>query len=114
MPVNHVTFKNIELGGKLGIEVMDAKNITFDNLTISNKAGSPASISFSDSITIDKLKITETAPEKLPIEIHDISHVQLTKLEYHSGKEMVKITGKAEHLEFDKSIPEKKIFRETK
>ncbi|WP_051539028.1 glycosyl hydrolase family 28 protein [Prolixibacter bellariivorans] len=114
MPVNHVSFKNIELGGKLGIDVKDAKNITFDNLTISNKVGSPASISFSDSITIDKLKIAETAPEKLPILLNDVSHVQLTNLEYHSGKEMVKIAGKADHLEFDKSVPENKIVREAK
>ena len=114
MPVNNVSFKDIELEGKLGIEINDAKNITFNNLTISNKVGSPVSISFSDSIMINKLKIAEKATEKLPIQLHDISHVQLTNLEYHSGKEMVKITGKAEHLEFDKSIPEKKIFRETK
>ena len=57
--------KTLNLGGKLGIEVTDAKNITFDNLTISNKEGSPASISFSDSIMINKLKIDETAPGKI-------------------------------------------------
>lgn len=111
MPVNVVTFKNMKLGGKLGIDVRDAKNMTFDNLTISNKVGPPVSISFSDSIKINNLKIVETVPQKLPIELHDISHIQLNNLEYHSGKEMVEITGKADHLEFDKSILESKIIR---
>ncbi len=113
MPVNHLYLKDINLGGKHGIEISDAKNITFENLTISNDVGSPASISFSDSIIINNLKITGTAPEKLPVLLNDISHAQLTKFEYNTEKEMVKITGKSDHLEFDKSIPEKKIFRET-
>ncbi len=104
----------MNLGGKLGIDVRDAKNITFENLKISNQVGSPVSISFSDSIIINKLNIAETTPENLPIQLHDINHVKMSNLEYHSEKELVKITGKADHLEFDKSIPEKKILREIK
>lgn len=64
--------------------------ITFDNLIISNQVGPPASMSFCDSITINKLKIAATAPEKLPIELHDVQHVKLRKLEYNSEKELVK------------------------
>jgi hypothetical protein len=114
MPVNNLFFKDINLGGKHGIEVSDAKNITIENLTISNQEGSPASISFSDSIVINKLKIVETAPEKLPIQLQDVHHVKISNLEYHSEKELVIITGMSESLEFDKSIPEQKIVREIK
>ena len=46
--------------------------------------------------------------EKLPILLHDVSHVKMSNLEYHSEKEMVKITGKSDNIEFDKSIPEEK------
>ena len=112
MPVNNVSFKNLNLGGRIGIDVKDAKNITFENLKISNEVGSPASISFSDNITIDNLKIIETAPENLPIQLHDIHHVKMSNLEYHSEKELVKITGMSESLEFDKSIPEQRIVWE--
>ncbi len=114
MPVNHLFLKDINLGGKHGIEVSDAKNITFENLTISNDVGSPASISFCDSIIINKLKITETSPENMPVLLNDVSHAQLSNFEYNTEKEMVKITGKSDQIEFDESIPEKKIFRETK
>ena len=114
MPVQNVSFNNMNLGGRIGIDVKDAKNITFENVKISNQVGSPLSISFSDSILIDKLNIAETTPEKLPIQFHDINHVKMSNLGYHSEKELVKITGKADHLEFDRSIPESKIFRETK
>lgn len=114
MPVNNVTFKNINLGGRIGIDVKDAKNITFENVKISNEVWSPVSVSFSDDITINNLNIAETAPEKLPMQLHDIHHVKVSKLKYLSKKEMVKITGKANHLKFDKSIPKTKIINETK
>jgi polygalacturonase len=114
MPVQNVTFKNINLGGRIGIDVKDAKNVTFENVAISNKVGPPASISFSDNITINKLKIVETEPEKLPILLQDIHHLKMSSLEYYSEKELVKITGMCESLEFDKSIPEQKIVREIK
>ncbi|MGA9651040.1 glycoside hydrolase family 28 protein [Pedobacter sp.] len=112
MPVNNVTFKNMNLGGKLGIDIKDAKNITLDNLTISNKVGTPASIMFSDHIVVNKLKIAETAPEKLPILLNDIHHIKMTNLKYNIDKEFVKITGKSESVEFDKTIPEEKIVKE--
>jgi len=114
MPVNNLFLKNINLGGKLGIEVKDAKNITFENLTISNQEGSPVSISFSDSISINNMKIKKTAPEKLPVEFHDVDHIRFNKLDYDTENDMIKTTGNADHVEFDKSIPEKKILRETK
>ena len=114
MPVNNVSFKNISLGGRIGIEVKDAKNITFENVKISNELGSPVSISFSDSILINKLKIVETTPEKLPVQLHDVKNVKVSNLEYDSENELVKITGKSDHLEFDKSIPETKISRAKK
>ena len=111
MPVNKVSFKNLNLGGRIGIDINDAKNIIFDNLTISNKEGTPASIMYSDNITINKLKIVETENEKLPIILNDIHHFKMTNLDYPSDKELVKISGKAENLEFDKSVPEQQILR---
>lgn len=114
MPVNNVTFKNINLGGRVGIDINDAKNISFDNVKISNEVGTPVSISYSDKITINNLNIVDTAPEKLPVVLHDISNVKVSILKYQSEKELIKITGKSESLEFDPSIPEQKIVRELK
>ncbi len=112
MPVNNVTFKNMNLGGKIGIDVKDAKNISFENIKISNKVGTPVSISFSDSISIKNLKIVETAPEKLPILLNDVHHIKMNNIEYFSDNEFLKITGKSDNLEFDKSIPENKIVKD--
>lgn len=112
MPVNNVTFKNMNLGGKIGIDVKDAKNISFENIKISNKVGTPVSISFSDSISIKNLKIVETSPEKLPILLNDVHHIKMNNIEYSSDNEFLKITGKSDNLEFDKSIPENKIVKD--
>ena len=114
MPVNNVSFKNIEIGGELGIEVTDAKNITLDNLSISNKTGSPVSIAFSDNITINKLIVNETAPERLPIILDQVNHLQLTKLKYHTENEVIRVLGKSANVEVDRSVPESRIVRGAK
>jgi len=112
MPVKNVSFKNLELGGEIGIEINDSKNISFENLTLSCKTGPPVKISYCDSININSLNIKGPKTEKLPILLNDISNIKLSNINYASKKGIIKISGKAENIETDKSIPGKKIFRE--
>lgn len=113
MPVKNISFKNIDMKGNQGIDIVDAKNITIDNITISNKTGLPAAIAYSDHITINKLTIAATAPEKLPIQIKDASHINIDQLSYRSGDKKIKITGSSENVQIGRGVRSKEIVRET-
>lgn len=113
MPVKNISFKNIDMKGNQGIDIVDAKNITIDNITISNKTGLPAAITYSDHITINKLTIAATAPEKLPIQIKDASHINIDQLSYRSGDKKIKITGSSENVQIGRGVRSKEIVRET-
>ncbi|MBN1414267.1 MAG: glycoside hydrolase family 28 protein [Bacteroidales bacterium] len=114
MPVYNVSFNNLNLGGNFGIEINDAKNITFENLTVMNKTGSLASISYCDSISIHNLNITGTDPESIPVFLNDSRNIKLSHISHHLEGELVKIKGNAENIEIENSIPENKIIRESK
>lgn len=113
MPVKNISFKNIDMKGNQGIDIVDAKNITIDNITISNKTGLPAAIAYSDHITINKLTIAATAPEKLPIQIKDASHINIDQLSYRSGDKKIRITGSSENVQIGRGVRSKEIVRET-
>ncbi len=114
MPVNNVHFKNLNLSGNLGIEITDAKNITFNNLTITNKTGSLAAISYADSITIDTLNIQGTDPENIPITLNDAHFIKLDNVSHNFKGKLVYITGNSENIVIDKSLQENKIIQEEK
>lgn len=114
MPVRNLCFKNINLGGKFGIEINDAKNITFENLTVTNKTGSLAAISYSDSISIQTLNIAGTDPQNIPVLLKDAHHIKLNNVSYNFEGKILKITGNCDNIEIDKKIPENKIIREVK
>jgi hypothetical protein len=113
MPVRNVTLKNINLKGNSGIEISDAKNITLDSLSISNDKGSFAKISFCDSITINNIEIVSTDEDEIPFIINDVDNSSLENVKYNLKGEIVKVKGHSENVKIDKSIPEKKIKRES-
>ncbi|MFO7657734.1 MAG: glycoside hydrolase family 28 protein [Bacteroidales bacterium] len=114
MPVKNITFKNMKLEGNLGIEITDANNITFENITTSNKTGAPLNISFSENITINSLTIKETAPEKLPLQLNEVNNIELNKITYNIDKEKVMITGESNNITTDSSISQEEIIYQKK
>ena len=112
MPVKNVTLKNIKLRGRTGIEISDAKNITLDNLSISNERGSLAEISFCDSIAVNNIEIISTDENEIPFIINDAGNSSIENVKYTLKGELVKITGDSENIIIDKSIPDNKIRKE--
>jgi polygalacturonase len=112
MPVKNVTLKNIQLKGRKGIEINDAKNITLDNLIISNEEGSFTSISYCDSITINNIEIVSTDEDTTPFIFTDVSNSSFTNMKYDLKGDIVSIKGSSENVLIDKSIPEDKIRKE--
>jgi len=108
MPVNNVTMKNINIGGKRGVEISDAKNIKIDNLWISNNLGSAVSISNSDSILINNLNIVKTDKEKTPIVYTNVTNSSLTNFNILPEK-LIEISGNSKNIQLDKQIPENRI-----
>ncbi len=112
MPVQNVTLKNIALKGRTGIAISDAKNITLDNLSISNEKGAFAKVSFSDSIFINDIEIEGTDKSETPFIIKDVTNLMLEDVAYSLRGELVRITGPSESIVIDKSIPKNKIRNE--
>jgi polygalacturonase len=114
MPVNNVTLKNINLGGRTGIEISDAKNITLEGLSIFNEEGSFAKIAFCDSIAIDNIEIIGTDESEVPFIMNDVVNSSLENVRYNLKGDLVQITGRSENIKIDKSIPENRIYRDAK
>jgi len=108
MPVNNVTMKNINIGGKRGVKISDAKNIKMDHLWISNKTGSAVSISNCDSVLINNLNILKTDNEKTPIVYTNVTNSSLTNLNILPEK-LIEISGNSKNIQLDKQIPENRI-----
>ena len=111
MTVNNVTFKNINLMGKKGIEIRDAENISLENLSISNETGSFMKLLFCDSINVNGIEIINTDEDEIPFIINDVSNLNIEKAAYSLEGELIQITGNSENIIIDKSIPEKRILR---
>ncbi len=109
MPVNNVTFKDINLGGKTGIEISDAKNMTLDNLSISNEKGTFAQISFCDSISINNIEIVSTDESNIPFDFNDVTNLNLANVKHNLKGTLVNVSGSLENLTINKYIPEDKI-----
>jgi polygalacturonase len=113
MPVNNITFKNIQLKGQKGIEIIDARNISLTNIAVNNTKGPAVSIAFSDSIQIEKFTIEGIHPELIPISVFDTRHFSLKNLVY-KGKDdgkWIQITGNSDDIFIDQSIPENRISK---
>jgi polygalacturonase len=109
MPVRNISFKNITFSGNTGIEIIDAKNITLENLKVSNKKGSFASISYCDSITIDSLNIVGTDTKNIPIVLNSTQHIQIDNITHQVEGVLINVSGNSDQIEIDKSIPENQI-----
>lgn len=111
MPVNNISFTNIQLKGHKGIEIKDAKNISLTNIVINNTTGSGTYIAFTDSIQIDKLKIEGISSQYIPICIFDTNYFLLKNLDYTGEGKWIQITGNSNDVLIDKSIPENRISK---
>ena len=111
MPVNNISFTNIQLKGHKGIEIKDAKNISLTNIVINNTTGSGTYIAFTDSIQIDKLKIEGISAQYIPICIFDTNYFLLKNLDYTGEGKWIQITGNSNDVLIDKSIPENRISK---
>ncbi len=111
MPVKNVTFKNISVAGKKGMDIRDAKNVSFENLTLSNIEGPLASIIYSDSLMIDGLKIGATSND-VPFNFLDLTNSSLSGVETELEGTLVKISGNSSNVSFDESVKESRIERE--
>ena len=111
MPVNNISFTNIQLKGHKGIEIKDAKNISLTNIVINNTTGSGTYIAFTYSIHIDKLKIEGISSQYIPICIFDTNYFLLKNLDYTGEGKWIQITGNSNDVLIDKSIPENRISK---
>jgi len=109
MPVSNVTFENIDLSGNKGIEISDAKSIYFNNTSAANQSGSFATISYSDSIFINNISIDGTDENEVPFIYTDVGNSGLQKLESDISGKLVTISGDSKNINFDKSVPKRKI-----
>jgi polygalacturonase len=108
MPVKNVTIKNINIGGKRGVRISDAKNIQIENLWIGNDLESAVSISNSDSISINNLNIVKTDIEKTPIIYNDVTNSSLTNFNILPEK-LIQISGDSKNIQIDQKIAGKRI-----
>ncbi len=112
MPVKNISFENLVLKGRNGMVMSDAKNLRFENLSISNLSGPATEISHSDSIYINNIKIDTTDESKIPFIFKDATNLSLQKIVHNHKGDLVHITGSQDNIVIDKSIPENKIRKE--
>ena len=101
--------KNIDLGGKTGVEISDAKNISLNNLTVSNEKGAAVDISFSDHISIDQIEVKKTDETVTPFQLKQVTNLKIGGVKYAKEGELVSIEGSSETITLDESIPENKV-----
>ncbi|MFA9389718.1 MAG: glycosyl hydrolase family 28 protein [Prolixibacteraceae bacterium] len=113
MPVKNVTMKNISIGGKTGVHISNAKNITIENLWTSNQKGSAITVDDCDSISINNLTITSTDVSKTPIVLTNVNNSAITNFNI-LPQELIKITGNSEHILLDEYLPKNRIINNAK
>ena len=111
MPVNNVTMKNIRIGGKTGVHISDAKNITLDGLWSSNESGSAIIVSDCDSININDLNIVGTDNSKTPIELINVTNSSISEFNILPEK-LIQISGTSANITIDEKIPENRIKKD--
>lgn len=113
MPIKNVTMKNIHIGGKTGVHISNAKNITIENLWTSNQKGSAITVDDCDSISINNLNITSTDLSSTPIVLTNVSNSSVTNFNT-LPIELIKIVGKSENIELDEQLPNSRINKNEK
>ena len=109
MPVRNILFTDIELGGKQGIEITDAKDITFNNISISNTKGPFAEVKFSNNIAFDNVTVVKTDENTTPFVFQDVTDATLTRLKATMKDQLILITGKSRNIKTDDSVKERQI-----
>ena len=112
MPVQNISFKSINLYGKKGIEIIDARNIKLDNISVGNQTGSIASISHSDNINFNNFHVTSIDEKAIPIVFTNVVNSGILNFKSTLTGNLVNIKGNSENVRFDLSIPEDKIKRD--
>ena len=112
MPVRNVSIKNVQLFGKKGIEISDAKALQLDNISVGNESGSLAAISYSDSISINNFNIISTDANEVPILFNDVSNSNLKNLKSDISGQLVIIKGNSKNIKLEK-LPENRVIYET-
>jgi polygalacturonase len=107
MPVKNVALKNIKIGGNRGIEIRDAKNIILENLFVSNKEGSFANISFSESITMNHIEIVNTDETNIPFVIHAVQNSSIENVKHNFKGQLFKVTGRSKNVKMDENLAQK-------
>lgn len=109
MPVRNISFTDIELGGKQGIEITDAKDITFNNISVSNTKGPFAEVKFSNNIVFDNVTVVKTDENTTPFVFQDVTDATLTRLKATMKDQLILITGKSRNIKTDDSVKERQI-----
>jgi polygalacturonase len=112
MPVNNVTLKNINVSGRMGVEISDAENIRLENLSVSNEKGAFTEISYSDGIVVSNIEILGTDENKVPFVFTDSRNVKLEKVKTGLKGQLVSISEGSQNVNIDASIPEDQIESE--
>ena len=112
MAVKNVTFSDIHIDSNLGIEISDANDISLKKIKVKNRVAPALSVSYSDKIYIDKLNITNTETNKVPIELTDSKNITLKNIDCESFDNLIRISGDSENINFDKKITESQVIHE--
>jgi len=104
MPIKNVTLKNIELSGKTGIDIRDAKNISLDSLSISNETGTFMKIAYSENIAVDNIEIISTDKNKIPFVFKDVEKSSLENVTTNIKGKLVEIIGNPESVKIDERL----------
>jgi hypothetical protein len=113
MPVKNISLKNINLNGKKGIEIIDAKNVQLDNVSVGNQSGSIASVSYCDNISFNNFHVKSVDEKAVPVEFTDVVNSEIMNFKSDLTGNLVQIKGNSENIRFDRSIAEDKIIRDT-
>jgi hypothetical protein len=75
MPVENVTFSDIQLDTKTGFTMKDAKGIEFHRVTINTESGPAVTVSATDGLEIDGVKTTKPHAGVPVIQLDEVKNV---------------------------------------
>ena len=75
MPIENITFDDIQLDAKTGFTVKDARNIEFHNVTINTESGPALTATTTEGLEIDGVKTTKPHPETPVIDLSKVKSV---------------------------------------
>ena len=75
MPIENITFDDIQLDGKTGLTLKDTKGIEFHNVTINTESGPAITATTTDGLEIDGVKTTKPHPGTPVIDLNKVKNV---------------------------------------